>query len=81
MPDSETCIATSLLARDNHALLLIDYEYLQLITTRSHDPEGVLAAALFLAKGGFKDPSLSRRDKELSAKCRQYSLVSRSGSQ
>ena len=60
MPATKTYIAPSLLQPDNHALLLIDYQYLQLITARSHESEAVIAAAVLLAKAAklFKVPVL-----------------------
>jgi hypothetical protein len=39
MTPSKTHIAPSLLQPNNHALLLIDHQYLQLITARAHDSE------------------------------------------
>lgn len=47
---TKTYIAPSLLQPDNHAALLIDYQYLQLVTARSHDPQAVIAAAVVFAK-------------------------------
>jgi nicotinamidase-related amidase len=60
MPTQKTYIAPTLLQPDNHAVLLIDYQYLQLITARSHDPAGVVAAAVLLARGAklFNVPTL-----------------------
>jgi nicotinamidase-related amidase len=60
MTPSKTHIAPSLLQPDNHALLLIDHQYLQLVTARSHDSEKVVAATVLLAKGAklFKVPTL-----------------------
>lgn len=60
MSATKTYIAPSLLQPDNHALLLIDYQYLQLITARSHDLERVIASAVLLAKSAklFKVPTL-----------------------
>jgi nicotinamidase-related amidase len=57
---SKTYIAPSLLQPDNHALLMIDYQYLQLITARSHDPAGIVSAAVLLARGAklFGVPTL-----------------------
>lgn len=60
MPDPKTYIAPTLLTPDDHAVLLIDYQYLQLTTARSHDPDAVVAAAVMLAKAArlFKVPTL-----------------------
>ena len=44
-------IAPSLLQPDNHALILIDLQYLQLLTMRSHDVTIVVNAMALLAKG------------------------------
>ena len=49
MTEAKTYIAPSLLQPDNHAVLLIDYQYLQLISARSHDPQGVIGSAVLLA--------------------------------
>jgi hypothetical protein len=56
--------ARPLLQPDNHALLLIDHPYLQLITARSHDSEKVVAATVLLAKGAklLKVPTLLTTD-------------------
>jgi nicotinamidase-related amidase len=51
MAEAKTYIAPSLLQPDNHAVLLIDYQYLQLVTACSHNPQGVIAAATLLARG------------------------------
>jgi hypothetical protein len=51
MTEAKTYIAPSLLQPDNHAVLLIDYQYLQLVTACSHNPQGVIAAATLLARG------------------------------
>jgi nicotinamidase-related amidase len=51
MTEAKTSIAPSLFQPDNHAVLLIDYQYLQLVTACSHNPEGVIAAATLLARG------------------------------
>ena len=45
----KTYIAPSLLQPDNHAVLLIDYQYLQLLSARSQDPQGVIGSAVLLA--------------------------------
>jgi hypothetical protein len=39
MTEAKTYIAPSLLQPDNHAVLLIDYQYLQLVTASSCWPE------------------------------------------
>jgi len=50
----------SLLAPDNHALLLIDHQYLQLLTLRSHDAATVINHTTALAKAAkvFNVPTL-----------------------
>lgn len=60
MLDQQTYIAPSLLQPDNHAVLLIDFQYLQLATARSHDPASVIASAVLLAEATklFKVPTL-----------------------
>ena len=51
---------SSLLTPDDHALLLIDHQYLQLLALRSHANETVVNNAAFLAKAAkvFKVPTL-----------------------
>jgi nicotinamidase-related amidase len=51
---------SSLLTPDDHALLLIDHQYLQLLALRSHTSETVVNNATFLAKAAklFKVPTL-----------------------
>ena len=51
---------SSLLTPDDHALLLIDHQYLQLLALRSHSNETVVNNATFLAKAAklFKVPTL-----------------------
>jgi nicotinamidase-related amidase len=51
---------SSLLTPDDHALLLIDHQYLQLLALRSHPNETVVNNATFLAKAAklFKVPTL-----------------------
>ena len=39
-----------LLTPDNHAVMLIDHQYLQLLTVRSHSNDTVVNNATFLAK-------------------------------
>ncbi len=60
MSETKTYIAPSLLQPDNHAVLLIYYQYLQLITARSHDPAEVVSEEMLLAQGAklFKVPIL-----------------------
>lgn len=60
MPLKTTHIAPSLLDPTNHAVLLIDFQYLQLITARSHEPAGVVAAAVLWARAAklFGVPTL-----------------------
>jgi nicotinamidase-related amidase len=52
--------ATRLLTPDNHALLLIDHQYLQLLTLRSHDASEVISNVQAVAKASriFKVPTL-----------------------
>lgn len=47
---SKTIIADSLLNPTNHALLLIDHQYLQLLSERSHDVTILVNAAVAVAK-------------------------------
>ena len=51
---------SSLLTPDDHALLLIDHQYLQLLALRSHPNETVVNNTTFLAKAAklFKVPTL-----------------------
>ncbi len=51
MPTAKKVIAPSLLDPTNHALILIDQQYLQLLTMRSHDAATVVNATTLLAKG------------------------------
>jgi nicotinamidase-related amidase len=51
MPTTKKIIAPTLLEPTNHALILIDLEYLQLLTMRSHDATTVVNATTLLAKG------------------------------
>ncbi|WP_447878152.1 isochorismatase family protein [Serratia fonticola] len=50
----------TLLTPDNHALLLIDHQYLQLLAVRSHPADTVVNNAVLLAKSAkiFKVPTL-----------------------
>jgi nicotinamidase-related amidase len=50
----------TLLTPENHAMLLIDHQYLQLLTVRSHTNDTVVNNATFLAKGArvFEVPTL-----------------------
>ena len=50
----------TLLTPDNHALLMIDHQYLQLLALRSHPSEAVVNNSVFLAKAAkvFKVPTL-----------------------
>jgi nicotinamidase-related amidase len=52
--------ANNLLEPGNHALLLIDHQYLQLLTLRSHEASQVIANATAVAKAAmiFKVPTL-----------------------
>ena len=51
---------SSLLTPDDHAMLLIDHQYLQLLALRSHPTETVVNNSVFLAKAAklFKVPTL-----------------------
>ncbi len=52
--------ANKLLGPDNHALLLIDHQYLQLLTLRSHDASQVISNVQAVAKASkiFDVPTL-----------------------
>jgi nicotinamidase-related amidase len=50
MPIAKTIIAPSLLDPGNHALILIDHQYLRLLTVRPHEATAVIGAATLLAK-------------------------------
>src|SRR5271156_4653206 len=52
--------AINLLTADNHSLLLIDHQYLQLLTLRSHDASQVISNIQAVAKAAkiFKVPTL-----------------------
>src|SRR5277367_3147214 len=52
--------ANNLLEPGNHLLLLIDHQYLQLLTLRSHEASQVIAHATAVAKAAkiFKVPTL-----------------------
>ena len=41
----------TLLTSDNHALLLIDHQYLQLLAVRSHPNDTIVNNTVMLAKG------------------------------
>ncbi len=60
MPSNRENGVDNLLTPGNHALLLIDHQFLQLLTVRSHDPAKVVNNAATLAKAGklFKVPTL-----------------------
>jgi nicotinamidase-related amidase len=51
MPTAKKIISPSLLDPTNHALMLIDQQYFQLLTMRSHDATTVVNATMVLAKG------------------------------
>jgi nicotinamidase-related amidase len=51
MPIAKTIIAPSLLDPTNHALILIDQQYLRFLTVRSRDAAITINAATLLAKG------------------------------
>jgi nicotinamidase-related amidase len=53
--------AKTLLSPDNHALVLIDHQYLQMLTIRSHDASEIInhAVALVEAAAIFKVPLLA----------------------
>lgn len=57
---NKTYIAPTLLQPDNHAVLLIDFQYEQLITARSGETELVVSAAVLLARSAklFNVPTL-----------------------
>ena len=50
----------TLLTPDNHTLLMIDHQYLQLLAVRSHSNEAVVNNSVFLAKAAkiFNVPTL-----------------------
>jgi hypothetical protein len=50
VPGQKTYIAPTLLQPDNHAVMLIDYQYLQLVTARSHAPENVIGSAVLFVR-------------------------------
>lgn len=60
MSSRKSFVAPSLLQPDNHAVILIDYQYMQLIAARSHDTAALVAAAVLLTKATwlFKVPTL-----------------------
>jgi hypothetical protein len=49
--DAKTFTSPSLLSPDNHSLMLVDQQYLVLITMRSHEVTQVIEAMTLLAKG------------------------------
>jgi nicotinamidase-related amidase len=53
--------AKTLLSPDNHSLLMIDHQYLQMLTIRSHDASEIInhAVALVEAAAIFKVPMLT----------------------
>jgi nicotinamidase-related amidase len=50
MPNNMTYIAPSLLRPDDHAVIMIDHQYLQLLTERSRDVTILVNAAVAMAK-------------------------------
>jgi hypothetical protein len=58
--DMSEKIDDSLLTPDNHALLMIDHQYLQLLALRSHPNDVVVDNSVFLAKAAkvFNVPTL-----------------------
>ena len=60
MPTEQNRIAPSLLEPNIHSLLLIDHQYLQLLTLRSHEASQVISNATSVAKAAkiFKVPTL-----------------------
>jgi nicotinamidase-related amidase len=60
MPTSQVSGRANLLTPDNHALLLIDHQYLQLMSLTSHKPATVANNVLLLAKAAkvFNVPTL-----------------------
>jgi nicotinamidase-related amidase len=55
-----TSIDDTLLTPENHSLILIDHQYLQLLSVRSHSVEEVVSNAVIVAKGAkiFSVPTL-----------------------
>jgi hypothetical protein len=53
--------AKTLLSPDNHPLMMIDHQYLQMLTIRSHDASEIInhAVALVEAAAIFKVPMLT----------------------
>ena len=49
--DAKTIISPQLLSPDNHSLMLVDQQYLVLITMRSHEVTQVVEAMTLVAKG------------------------------
>jgi len=49
--DAKTYSSPQLLSPDNHSLMLVDQQYLVLITMRSHEVTQVVEAMTLLAKG------------------------------
>ena len=49
--DAKTYTSPQLLSPDNHSLILVDQQYLVLITMRSHEVTQVVEAMALLAKG------------------------------
>lgn len=82
-------IDDTLLTSDNHALLLIDHQYLQLLAVRSHSNDTIVNNTVMLAKGAkiFGVPTLfttafaERQDliKEIQAVFPQQVPIDRSG--
>jgi hypothetical protein len=61
MTGAKTFIAPSLLQPDNHAVLLVGCQYLQLVIACSHNPQGVTAASTLLARGAKLFRTRARR--------------------
>jgi hypothetical protein len=59
-PEGPSMPKLSLLNPDNHALLLIDHQYLQLLTLRSHESAQVISNVQAVAKASkiFNVPTL-----------------------
>jgi hypothetical protein len=56
MSTAKQFISPNLLEAGNHALILIDQQYLQLLTIRSHDATIVVNAKALSANGSITNP-------------------------
>ena len=61
----------TLLTPDNHAVLMIDHQYLQLLAVRSHPNEAVVNNSVFLAKAAkvFGVPPCTPRPSPNASSC------------